>query len=53
MANPASKDPEHEIFLEEYKQPVLVYLRDNMDAFLTYLREAKKDGVETILYTTG
>lgn len=52
MANPGAKDPEHEFVIEELRQPVLVYLRDNMDEFLKYLREAKPD-VETILYSTG
>lgn len=41
MANPASKDPEHEILLEAEKQPVLIYIRDHMQDFLKYLKEAK------------
>lgn len=53
MANPASKDPEHEFFLQETRQPVLVYLRDMLDEFKQYLKASKKDGVETVLYTTG
>jgi TFIIF-interacting CTD phosphatase-like protein len=53
MANPASKDPEFEFFLQETKQPVLVYLRDNMNEFLDYLRTSREDGLETVLYTTG
>jgi hypothetical protein len=53
MANPASKDPEHEFFLVETKTPVLVYLRDHMQDLIDYLKTAKKDGVETVLYTTG
>jgi TFIIF-interacting CTD phosphatase-like protein len=53
MANPASKDPEHEFFLVESKTPVLVYLRDHMQEFIDYLKTARKDGVETVLYTTG
>jgi TFIIF-interacting CTD phosphatase-like protein len=53
MANPASKDPEFEFFLQETKQPVLVYLRDNMNEFLDYLKASREDGLETVLYTTG
>jgi len=52
MANPNSKDPEHEFLIEELRQPVLVYLRDHMDDFLNYLRESKPF-VETILYTSA
>ena len=53
MASPASKDPEHEIFLPETRQPVLIYMRDHYDEFLKYLKSARSEGVETILYTTG
>ena len=28
LQNPASKEPEHEFFMEEIRQPVLVYMRD-------------------------
>ncbi len=52
MANPTAKDPEHEFLIEEWKQPVLVYERDYMHDFLTYLKDVKPE-VETILYTTG
>ena len=52
IANPAAKDPEHEFFIEEIRQPVLVYLRDHMDDFLNYLRESKPH-IETILYSTA
>ena len=52
MANPAAKDPEHEFFIDELRQPVLVYLRDHMDEFLDYLRESRPF-VETILYTSS
>ena len=52
MANPNAKDPEHEFTIEERRQPVLVYIRDHMDDFLTYLRESKPF-IETILYTNS
>jgi len=52
MANPAAKDPEHEFTIGERNQPVLLYLRDNMDEFLKYLSDSKPF-IETILYTTG
>ena len=29
LGNPANKDPEHQFFMEEIKQPVLVYMRDH------------------------
>ena len=29
IANPASKDPEFEFFMDEIKQPVLVYMRND------------------------
>ena len=47
-----AKDPEHEFFITEMRQPVLIYERDHMWDFVKYLKEAKPD-VETILYTTG
>ena len=53
MANPASKEPEYEILLEAERQPVLIYIRDHMDEFMKYLKDVKKEGVETILYSTG
>lgn len=39
MANPAAKDPEHEFFLKETRQPVLVYERDCMRELLEYLKQ--------------
>lgn len=53
MANPASKDPEYEFFVQETRQPVLVYERDCMIDFLNYLKDVKKDGVETVVYTNS
>ena len=53
MANPASKDPEYEFFLQETKQPVLVYMRDCWQELMDYLKKSKADGIETVLYTTG
>ena len=50
MAKPTAKDPEHEVFIEDTRETVLVYLRDNVDLFLDYLREQKPD-IETVLYT--
>lgn len=54
MANPSAKDPEHEFFLSETRQPVLVYERDHMRDFLDYLKKGKDDGsLEPIVYSTG
>lgn len=54
MANPSAKDPEHEFFLQENRQPVLVYERDHMREFLDYLKKGKEDGsLESIIYSTG
>jgi TFIIF-interacting CTD phosphatase-like protein len=53
MANPSAKDPEHEFFLAETRQPVLVYERDHLQDLLGFLKSSKKDGIETIVYSTG
>lgn len=54
MANPAAKIPEHEFFLAETRQPVLVYERDHMWDLLEYLKKSRLDGtLEPIVYTTG
>ena len=54
MANPAAKDPEHEFFLSETRQPVRVYERDYMRDLLAYLKKARNEGnIESIVYTTG
>ena len=37
MANPSAKDPEYEFFLPETRQPVLVYERDHLKEFLSFL----------------
>ena len=51
MANPASKDPEHEFFLQETRQPVRVYERDHMHDILDYLKQQKNEGhIEPIVY---
>lgn len=34
LANPASKEPEHQFFMEEIRQPVLVYMRDYWQDFM-------------------
>jgi hypothetical protein len=34
IANPNAKDPEHEFFMEEIRQPVLVYMRDHWQDFV-------------------
>ena len=39
IANPASKIPEHEFLLEDIRQPVLVYMRDHWEDFISYLKE--------------
>jgi TFIIF-interacting CTD phosphatase-like protein len=38
MANPAAKDPEHEFFMAETRQPVRVYERDHMRDLLAFLK---------------
>ena len=52
ISNPASKDPEHEIFLSEIGQPCLVYLRDHLDDFMQYLKD-NRDIIDPIVYTKG
>jgi TFIIF-interacting CTD phosphatase-like protein len=52
MANPNSKTPEHEFFIQEVQQPVLVYERDHMHEFLDFLKR-NKPNLEPIIYTTG
>ena len=39
LANPAAKDPEHEFFLAEIGQPVLVYMQDDWEYFIKYLKD--------------
>jgi TFIIF-interacting CTD phosphatase-like protein len=34
IANPSSKDPEYEFFMDEIKQPVLVYMRNDWQKFM-------------------
>lgn len=34
MSNPNSKEPEFDFFMEEIKQPVLVYMRDHWSDFM-------------------
>lgn len=52
MANPASKDPEHELFIEEIKQPVLVYMRDHWNDFMQFLKDNDQI-IEPIIFTSG
>lgn len=52
IANPNAKDPEHEFFMEEIRQPVLVYMRDHWQEFVQYLKD-NKDYIDPIIYTTG
>lgn len=52
ISNPAQKDPEFEFFLEEIRQPVLVYMRDHWKEFMDYLKE-NEDWIEPIVYTTA
>jgi TFIIF-interacting CTD phosphatase-like protein len=52
ISNPASKDPEHEFFLKEINQPVLVYMRDHWEEFVEYLR-LNEDWIEPIIYTSA
>lgn len=54
MANPGAKDPEHEFFLKETRQPVLVYERECMREFLDYLKQQRMEGhIEPIIFTNG
>ena len=50
IANPAAKDPEHEFFMEEIRQPVLVYMRDHWQEFVSYLKENEKY-IDPVIYT--
>jgi len=52
IANPNSKDPEHEFLIVENQQPVRVYERDHMRDFLDYLKRSKPD-IEPVIFTTG
>lgn len=52
IANPASKDPEHEFFVEEIRQPALVYMRDHWQDFMDFLKK-NEDIIEPIVYTSA
>lgn len=52
LVNPSAKDPEHEFFLEEIGQPVLVYMRDYWEDFMDYLKK-NQDWIEPIIYTSA
>lgn len=52
MANPNSKEPEHEFLIEENQQPVLVYERDYMKEFLEFLKK-NKPALDPVIYTSG
>jgi len=52
IANPSSKDPEFEFFMDEIKQPVLVYMRNDWQKFMEYLKN-NKDTIEPIIYTSA
>jgi TFIIF-interacting CTD phosphatase-like protein len=52
IANPIQKDPEHEFFMEEIRQPVLVYMRDHWEEFMQYLKD-NSDYIEPIIYTSA
>lgn len=52
LANPTAKDPEHEFFLEEIRQPVVVYMRDNWQEFMNFLKDSK-DWLDVVVYTTA
>ena len=52
ISNPASKEPEYQFFLEEIRQPVLVYMRDYWQEFFDYLKQ-NQDFYEPILYTNS
>lgn len=52
ISNPAAKDPEHEFFIKEIGQPCLVYMRDNWQEFLDYLRQ-NEEWIDPIVFTQG
>lgn len=52
MSDPSAKEPEFKISFGPKDIPIRVYLRDNMQEFLNFLKENKKT-IETILYTSG
>jgi TFIIF-interacting CTD phosphatase-like protein len=52
IGNPASKDPEHEFFIQEINQPCLVYMRDHWEEFMTYLKD-NEDMIDPIVYTSA
>ena len=52
MANPAERDPDHELFIKDYRLPILFYKRPHMDDFLDYLKK-NENSIETILYTSS
>ena len=52
MANPNSKEAEHEFLIQENQQPVLVYERDYMKEFLEFLTNNKPQ-IEPVIFTTG
>ena len=52
MSDPAPKPPEAKLHYGPKNIPIHVYLRDNYDEFLRYLKE-NKGRIETILYTSG
>lgn len=52
LSNPASKDPEFEFFIEEIRQPVLVYMRDYWKEFMDFLKE-NDEFFEPVIYTSG
>jgi hypothetical protein len=52
LGNPAVKDPDHEFFLEEIRQPVLVYIRDHCQDFMDYLK-TNQDSLDVIVYTSA
>lgn len=52
LGNPTGKDPEHQFFMEEIRQPVLVYMRDHWEEFMQFLKE-NEDYFDVVLYTSG
>ena len=49
MQNPGARDPDTEVFIPQYKLPVLVYYRPHMYEFLDFLKE----NFELILFTNS
>jgi 2-hydroxy-3-keto-5-methylthiopentenyl-1-phosphate phosphatase len=52
MADPAPRDPEHYLKFGDKEIPIKVYMRDNWEKFIEFLKENKNE-IEPIVYTSG